>query len=317
MLTPEKRGHAMTLGQQIAAARKEKGMTQEMLAEQLGVTRQAVARWETGKALPSTANLFMLREVLNITLDTAKTEEKLKTAEQKMLIKAEKAESLTAKQKRIMLAVVTILLWFALQFAGLGVAIGLLFLLLVSIIVLFFIMTVKNGIAAAAKAAAENILYLAGTTLLAVILWSIAFTVSANYKSEAVWKVPQNKWKNYPAIAEWVQHCKARENGIYMQKVELPAKQGYTTAYLVYRNGVTDAAAGKITSHPLRLRFWVTYRAGESEPMLDVLTFHGNKEYQVFFRIGKDRSDCTFTTYETEELAGETSELLSELNKKD
>ena len=38
----------MTLGEKIAFARKEKGMTQEMLAEQLGVTRQAVARWETG-----------------------------------------------------------------------------------------------------------------------------------------------------------------------------------------------------------------------------------------------------------------------------
>ena len=36
----------MTLGEKIASARKEKGMTQEMLAEQLGVTRQAVARWE-------------------------------------------------------------------------------------------------------------------------------------------------------------------------------------------------------------------------------------------------------------------------------
>ena len=34
----------MTLGKKIASARKEKGMTQEMLAEQLGVTRQAVAR---------------------------------------------------------------------------------------------------------------------------------------------------------------------------------------------------------------------------------------------------------------------------------
>ena len=43
----------MTLGEKIASARKEKGMTQEMLAEQLGVTRQAVARWETGKALPA------------------------------------------------------------------------------------------------------------------------------------------------------------------------------------------------------------------------------------------------------------------------
>ena len=43
----------MTLGEKIASARKEKGMTQEMLAEQLGVTRQAVARWETGKLCPA------------------------------------------------------------------------------------------------------------------------------------------------------------------------------------------------------------------------------------------------------------------------
>ena len=48
MLAPKKGGSTMTLGEKIASARKEKGMTQEMLAEQLGVTRQAVARWETG-----------------------------------------------------------------------------------------------------------------------------------------------------------------------------------------------------------------------------------------------------------------------------
>lgn len=64
----------MTLGEKIASARKEKGMTQEMLAEKLGVTRQAVARWETGKALPGTANLFMLRQLLGIPLEAADME---------------------------------------------------------------------------------------------------------------------------------------------------------------------------------------------------------------------------------------------------
>lgn len=64
----------MTLGEKIASARKEKGMTQEMLAEQLGVTRQAVARWETGKALPGTASLFMLRQLLGIPLEAADME---------------------------------------------------------------------------------------------------------------------------------------------------------------------------------------------------------------------------------------------------
>lgn len=61
----------MTLGEKIASARKEKGMTQEMLAEKLGVTRQAVARWETGKALAGTANQFMLRQLLGIPLEAA------------------------------------------------------------------------------------------------------------------------------------------------------------------------------------------------------------------------------------------------------
>ncbi len=66
-------------------------------------------------------------------------------------------------------------------------------------------------------------------------------------------------------------------SGVYMQQVDLPASQGAATVYLVCRNGVTNEQAGKITPNPLRLRFWITYQAGESKPMLDVLTFCGNK----------------------------------------
>ena len=59
----------MTLGEKIASARKEEGMTQEMLAEQLGVTRQAVARWETGTSDPSTSNLFALAKLYGISVE--------------------------------------------------------------------------------------------------------------------------------------------------------------------------------------------------------------------------------------------------------
>ncbi len=38
----------MTIGQTIAKLRKERGMTQEQLARQLYVSRQAVSKWETG-----------------------------------------------------------------------------------------------------------------------------------------------------------------------------------------------------------------------------------------------------------------------------
>lgn len=82
MLTQKKGERAMTLGQQIASARREKGMTQEMLAEKLGVTRRAVARWETGKALPGTANQFMLRELLGIPPEEAALEKRQKQENQ-------------------------------------------------------------------------------------------------------------------------------------------------------------------------------------------------------------------------------------------
>lgn len=164
----------MTLGEKIASARKEKGMTQEMLAEQLGVTRQAVARWETGKALPGTANLFMLRELLGIPPEEAALEEKTETREPDVQEKAETAGSLTAKQTWVLIAVMAILLWLALQFVGLGAAIGLLILLFISISGLFFIAAGKSGAATAAKAAARRVLYLAAATLLAVLLWCIA-----------------------------------------------------------------------------------------------------------------------------------------------
>ncbi len=301
----------MTLGQKIASARKEKGMTQEMLAEKLGVTRQAVARWETGKALPGTANLFMLRELLGIPPEEAALEEKTETREPDVQEKAEMAGSLAAKQTWALIAVMAILLWLALQFVGLGAVIGLLILLFISISGLFFIAAGKSGTATAAKAAARRGLYLAAATLLAVLLWCIAFVASANYQSTAMWNVPQDVWQQYPTVAAWMQHCETMGSGVYMQQVDLPTSQGAATAYLVCRNGVTNEQAGKITPNPLRLRFWVTYQAGESEPMLDVLTFQGNKDYQVFFRIGKDQSECIFTTDGSEKLAGETNKLLS------
>lgn len=305
----------MTLGEKIASARKEKGMTQEMLAEQLGVTRQAVARWETGKALPGTANLFMLRQLLGIPLEAADMEATdlegtTGTEKSGTLANTEKAESLTAKQKWMLLAAAAILLWLALQFVGLGAAIGLLILLFISISGLFFIAAGKSGAATAAKAAARRVLYLAAATLLAVLLWCIAFVASANYQSTAMWNVPQDVWQQYPTVAAWMQHCETMGNGVYMQRVDLPSDQGNTTAYLVCRNGVTNEQAGKITPNPLRLHFWVAYQAGESKPVLDVLTFCGNKDYQVFFRIGKEQSDCIFTTNESEALAGEVRSLL-------
>lgn len=60
----------MTTGQKIQALRKRRAMTQEQLAQQVGVSRQAVSRWELDEVLPDTQNLLPLREALGVTIDT-------------------------------------------------------------------------------------------------------------------------------------------------------------------------------------------------------------------------------------------------------
>ena len=50
----------MELKEKLVALRKEKGLTQLAVAERLGVSRQAISRWESGMALPSTDNLKCL-----------------------------------------------------------------------------------------------------------------------------------------------------------------------------------------------------------------------------------------------------------------
>lgn len=58
-----------TLGERLKAVRMRYTMTQEFVAEQLGVSRQAVSKWESGKAEPSTANLLALAKLYDISVE--------------------------------------------------------------------------------------------------------------------------------------------------------------------------------------------------------------------------------------------------------
>ena len=56
------------LGARIRTLRKERGLSQEALAQALEVSRQAVTKWEDGSSLPSTANLFALAGFFSVPL---------------------------------------------------------------------------------------------------------------------------------------------------------------------------------------------------------------------------------------------------------
>jgi len=58
----------LEIGNFINELRKEKNMTQEDLANRMGVTAKSVSRWENGKTLPDISLLVELAEILNITL---------------------------------------------------------------------------------------------------------------------------------------------------------------------------------------------------------------------------------------------------------
>ena len=49
--------------------RKKSGLSQEELASKIGVSRQAVSKWERAEASPDTDNLILLAKVYGVTLD--------------------------------------------------------------------------------------------------------------------------------------------------------------------------------------------------------------------------------------------------------
>ena len=59
----------MSLGERIASYRKKAGYSQEGLAEQLGVSRQAVSNWETGRSVPDADLLVQLADCLGVPVE--------------------------------------------------------------------------------------------------------------------------------------------------------------------------------------------------------------------------------------------------------
>ncbi|MBE5779235.1 MAG: helix-turn-helix transcriptional regulator [Clostridiales bacterium] len=59
----------MKIGNKILAQRKKAGFSQEELAEKMGISRQAVSRWETGEAIPDTEKIIQLSKLFQVPTD--------------------------------------------------------------------------------------------------------------------------------------------------------------------------------------------------------------------------------------------------------
>lgn len=59
----------MNIGERIQNLRKDAGMSQEQLGEKLGVSRQAVSKWETGESLPELDKIILIAQAFGVTTD--------------------------------------------------------------------------------------------------------------------------------------------------------------------------------------------------------------------------------------------------------
>ena len=60
----------MNFAEKLYTLRTQGGYSQEVLAEKLNVSRQAVSKWETGPTLPETDKLIAISELFNVSIDS-------------------------------------------------------------------------------------------------------------------------------------------------------------------------------------------------------------------------------------------------------
>lgn len=65
----------MNMSEKIQYSRRRAGLSQEQLADRLGISRQAVSKWETGEAMPDATKLAPLAKALGVSVDWLLTED--------------------------------------------------------------------------------------------------------------------------------------------------------------------------------------------------------------------------------------------------
>lgn len=110
----------LTTGKFISQKRKEKNLTQEQLAERLGVSNKTISKWETGKCMPDYAVVKSLCDELEITIaelmDGEETEEKSVRAynEEQVMDLLKRTQELE-KQKNLLYGILLVVMGIALQ----------------------------------------------------------------------------------------------------------------------------------------------------------------------------------------------------------
>ena len=124
----------MSISEKLKQARAESELTQEAIAEKVGVSRQTIYSWESGKSYPDIASLMILSDVYGVTLDS------LLKGDTDMIQHLEEGSGKGKKVKYVIvsiLALIMVMVGIWLSFAMLGTSISR-FIDLPSIVLLLF-----------------------------------------------------------------------------------------------------------------------------------------------------------------------------------
>lgn len=110
----------LTTGKFISKKRKEKNLTQEQLAEKLGVSNKTISKWETGKCMPDYGIVKSLCEELEITvaelIDGEETEEKsMRAYDDEQIMDLLRRTQELEKQKNLLYGILLIVMGITLQ----------------------------------------------------------------------------------------------------------------------------------------------------------------------------------------------------------
>lgn len=295
-------------GRQLAAARRALGWTQESLAERVGVSRQAVAKWERGAALPGPGNLLALRQCLGDALpeppgpagegaaesaaverpqaagDAAKAEAPAAGVSPEPAAPKGTGKWRNSRPWLVALAVLCVVFCLISVVTYVYTAVAGLYLLRITVVAAAawaVVCKVRGRSAAPAlwgglKAVGVQLAALAVAAVFAYFLW----LAGAGYRVDALVPLTETAVRQYPALAERVDGVTGDETPFALCIGGPVPGQRITKRYLVAAKGVTGEPAARIRTRDFRIR--LTWQPGNPDEMqYYLIQCSGDRDFNI------------------------------------
>lgn len=285
----------MTWGEQLAEARRARGFTQEELAERLGVSRQAVAKWERDAARPGPANARALRDLLGEDFPAPPAPSPAsptpEPASPAPAADTPAAPSAKPKRPRRWLAAAggLSLLFCLLSLFNylLAASLGVWLLGLTAAGVVFGAVSrtargqgVQPVLALGIRAAGAVLAALAVSALFAWGVW----VGRAQYRVTALEPLDPALLAACPALSASIgATLPPGETEVLIYGGPVPAGEGITAQYLLVARGLSGPPA--VRPQPARYRFALTWQPGGDEMQAWLLELHGGRDFALEQRI--------------------------------